>query len=171
MRTLSYVLLLTGLFACRKAADTPVIESQTSGTTIDSAQFPSVDDSSLTIAGLHVGQHESQVRALLGQPVTESKPESSEVLAEPSRTLSYADLSVGLVGHRVDAIMCLGTSCATADGVRIGDDRSKIEHLYGRGRYTSDGLLTYLARRSDCAIAFSLYRDTVGTFKVWCQES
>ena len=111
------------------------------------------------------------MRSMLGKPITGSKPESSEVLSEPLRKLSYHDLVVELVGRRVSAVTCLGPSCATTDGIRVGDPQSKVERTLGPGRRAPEGLLTYLARGSDCRMTFALYRDTVGTFKLSCDES
>ena len=142
-----------------------------SGHAADSAPVSSIDDARLAIAGIAPGQDESRVRALLGKPLTESEPESSEVLSEPLRKLSYPDLLVELVGRRVSAVTCLGSACATPDGIRVGDPRSKIETTYGHGRQSPEGMLTYRGRGSDCGMTFSLYRDTVGTFKLWCDES
>ena len=152
-------------------ADSTQVPATAPGHATDSAPVSSIDDARLTIAGIAPGQDESRVRSLLGTPLTESEPESSEVLSQPLRKLSYPDLIVELVGRRVSAVTCLGPACATPDGIRVGDPRSKIEITYGHGRQSPEGLLTYRDRSSDCGMTFSLYRDTIGTFKLWCDES
>ena len=152
-------------------ADSIRVPATTPGHAADSAPVSSIDDGRLAIARIAPGQDESRVRSLLGKPLAESEPESSEVLSEPLRKLSYPDLIVELVGRRVSAVTCLGAACATADGIRVGDPRSKVETTYGHGRESPEGMLTYRGRGSDCGITFSLYRDTIGAFKLWCDES
>ena len=185
MRTLVNLVIASALVACGRAGvkqadhtpasdasvDSTVAGAAASAPSTDSAAFPVIDDSRLAISGVALGQDESRVRSLLGKPLSESKPEPSEVLSDPLRKLSYPDLVVELVGRRVSAVTCLGPTCATVDGIRIGDRRSKVETTYGRGRRTPEGLLSYRGRGSDCGITFSLYGDTVGTFKLWCDQS
>src|SRR5881628_1773790 len=144
--------------AAAMTADSTQVPATAPGHAADSAPVSSIDDARLAIAGIAPGQDESQ-------------PESSEVLSEPLRKLSYLDLIVELVGRRVSAVTCLGPACATPDGIRVGDPRSKIETTYGHGRQSPEGMLTYRGRGSDCGMTFSLYRDTIGTFKLWCDES
>jgi hypothetical protein len=137
-----------------------------------SDSFPSVDDSRLSVNRIRLGQTESEVRAILGTPISKSEPKHEEVLADPSWALAYPDLTVRFTGRRVAEVSCLAETCVTPDGIRIGNSREIVETTYGPGRYDPVGeSLSYFARRSDCAITFVFYSGKVGTIKLWCNET
>ncbi len=165
------------LCACRRGASPDHSASATSQTPSPpvaqpSDSFPSVDDSVLTINNVRLGQTEAEVRAILGPPTSKSEPKHEEVLPDVTWTLSYPDLTVRFTGQRVAEVTCMAETCATSDGVRIGDSRQKVERAYGPGRYDPVGeSLTYLARGSDCAITFVFYSGKLGTIKVSCYEA
>jgi hypothetical protein len=132
-----------------------------------------IADRRLAINGLMPGETESQLRRAFGKPLSRSDTQYRQEYGDTVWTLTYRDLTVRFARHRIDHIVCLSPTCATADGVRLGDSWAKVHEVYGpsdpNGAWHSSA--TYWGRRCDCAMTFEFKGPRVVSIEIWVDES
>lgn len=93
--------------------------------------IPSVNVKRVTINGIRLSNNEAQIVKILGKPDKIENHGVSEILAGKAKTLYYKGLEIYLIGQEIYGLECKGSTCITDKGIRIGDDRNKVERAYG----------------------------------------
>lgn len=112
-------------------------------------QYRRITTRSLGVGGIKLSMSEAQVRRILGKPI---KVENTFMPAIGNvRTLKYAgiivDLDEGVKSgdFSVYQIKVTSSRYATVDGVKVGDNQSKVTRIYGQPGTIPDGKSTTLS--------------------------
>jgi hypothetical protein len=134
-------------------------------------EFTRIARSRITINGVAIGMTIEAVQDSLGPP------ESQRVSTDSVVSLAYRGLHMVAVAGHVVLVTCFDSSCATGDGITVGDPRSAVLDAYGLSysRFRLLGDVTYTDESSKHWLEFSCYRDTVvrigiyriGNYRFW----
>lgn len=102
----------------------------------------------LVIGGVGLGTTETQVRKVLGKPL--SAKNGYEAVAGKIRTLQYSGLTVKLLEdvkptgkYFVYEIEATSSKYATVDGIKVGDSTAKVRRIYGNPESGNTTRLSY----------------------------
>ncbi|HIK06184.1 MAG TPA: hypothetical protein IGS40_15950 [Trichormus sp. M33_DOE_039] len=132
-------------------------------------QSRSITTKSLGVGGIKLSMSEAQVRKILGRPV---KVENTFMPAIGNvRTLKYTGITVDLAEDvkpgkfTVYQIKVTSSKYATVDGIKVGDNQSKVVRIYGNPATIQNGRLTNLSYGMDepspAGLNFSLRNNKV----------
>ncbi|MBD2385617.1 hypothetical protein H6G32_09405 [Cylindrospermum sp. FACHB-282] len=111
-------------------------------------QFKKLPYKRLVIGSVSLGMSETQVRKALGKPL--SAKNGYEAIAGKTRTLQYSGLTVKLLEdikptgkYFVYEIEATSSKYATVDGIKVGDNTSKVTRIYGKPESGDTTRLSY----------------------------
>jgi hypothetical protein len=171
MRPLALILLLA--VACRNGSD-----DQNTGATSSDRRPPAsaahrgrLAEQQLTVLGLRSGSPEAAVTNALGRPDLASPEQFDPSVGDSVSTWSYDGILIKLQAHAVASVHCSAVQCATADGIRIGDSRTKVLDVYGSPRLvetTDTELWRYSGGASECWLDFTIKDGLVAAMDLSC---
>jgi hypothetical protein len=138
------------------------------------AAGPALKSSQMVINGVGQGMSEAEVRAVLGPPSSTVIPFYAFVTEDSLVIWRYPGLRVEFVDQIVSRMTCTGgpARCRTADGVGIGDSRSRVTSVYGPPQELArplGGLLVYHHPDVPCSLVFRLRHGLVTRIEVSCE--
>ena len=159
-----------------RATPTPWIGARDTVAVSESAlvqdSMAQMDTRRFRINGIALDQTEAEVKQLVGRPQSRSPKEYIEVLGDSVWSWTYADLTIGFLRGKVDRITCVGASCSTVDGVRVGDSWPHVHDIYGPSLPNdAPSQAQYWGRRCDCAMTLSFSAGKVAKIEIWFDES
>lgn len=92
---------------------------------------PSVDVKKVTVNGIRLDSRENEIYGKLGKPEKVVGHGVDEVVGGKAKTIYYPGLKIYLIDGEIFNLECTGKSCVTGKGIRVGDDRKKVERAYG----------------------------------------
>jgi hypothetical protein len=133
MRPLALILILA---ACRHGSDDQRVGSSSSGRRppASAARRGRLADAQLSILDLRMGSPERAVTGALGRPDVASPARFDPSVGDSVSTWTYDGVLVTIAAHAVVSIHCSAVKCITADGIRVGDSRTKVLEVYGSPR-------------------------------------
>jgi len=128
----------------------------------------------LSVLGLGARASEQSVLDALGRPESGTAATYDASMGDSVATWTYDGILVKIAGHEVVNIHCSATKCATADGVQVGDSRSKVIRTYGPPRSvetTDTEVLRYWGRVAECSLSFTVREESVTAIDLACDGS
>jgi hypothetical protein len=144
------------------------------GDTAASRRPRGLSSGQLSVAGIGPGSSEEDIHDALGRPDVASPAHYDASLGDSVSNWTYDGILVDVVGHRVARIRCSATRCGTADGVHVGDPRSRVLKAYGppRSVETMDNeVLRYAGTVAECTLNFTIRDEAVATIELDCEGS
>lgn len=164
LKRLAICMLLTALLgglSCRR--------SQSDGG--ETGGVPTVlQPEQLSVAGITLGETAQAVAERLGAPdstAEELEPGGGDA---HGRVLYYPGLEIHVVHEKVVNLRCRSPRWPTADGIKVGDSRSRIIATYGPSQefQQEDGvILTYWSGSADVHLIFYLKDDRITEIELW----
>lgn len=93
--------------------------------------IPSADVKQVTINGIRLSSSEEEIVKILGKPEKITNHGVDEVIGGKAKTFYYEGLVIYLIDQEIFGLECKGSTCVTDKGIRIGDERKKVERAYG----------------------------------------
>lgn len=130
-----------------------------------------VDTGRAAVAGVTLDLSRREVLRVLGRPIRRSGPEFDDLIGDSIRVWVYPAGRFVFYGDRLQEVHCTGRTCATRDGVRVGDPLARVIEVYGRPE-TSGGngedTYWYEIGHSDCSMSFVVRKGVIVEIRLDC---
>lgn len=136
--------------------------------------LPSIDPLRGSIDGVMLDMSRGDVRRLWKKPARVERLVYDEYLDDWTQVWDYPGKTVEFYGPRVEDVRCIGPSCSTKDGVKVGEAEARVVSIYGqpgRGAPEDQRILRYLLGKSDCWIDFHVLQGRVTEIRLMCDYS
>ena len=138
------------------------------------ARSGQVRSAQMVLNGVSQGMSEQEVRGLLGPPHSTTIPFFAFLAEDSLANWEYPGLRIEFIDHEVNRLVCSGTYCTTADGIKVGDSESRVLAIYDSAQRSSRPLDDILLYRNDavpCTLAFRLRHRVVRSIEIECEGS